>query len=53
MFDRGGLAFSEAGFHATIAIVRSEDSNCTTTPCSGARYISFVASSREAATIVP
>jgi hypothetical protein len=27
MFDRRGLAFHEAGFHASIAKVTSQDSN--------------------------
>jgi hypothetical protein len=31
MFDYSGMAFSEAGFHASIAIVRSGDSNCIKT----------------------
>src|SRR5258708_13107609 len=35
VFDCGGVAFSEAGFHASIAIGRKEDSNCATTKSFG------------------
>jgi hypothetical protein len=31
VFDRGGMAFREAAFHASVAIVRREDSGCTAT----------------------
>ena len=31
LFDCGGMAFGKAGFHASIAKVRGEDSNCATT----------------------
>jgi hypothetical protein len=31
MFDCGGMAFSEAGFHASICDTKVTDSKCTTT----------------------